>query len=297
MSPRVSVGMPVHNGAATLPRALASVLGQTHEDLEIILSDNASTDDTPAIASRAAEQDPRIRYFRQPQPIPAWENFRFVLDQATGEYFFWAADDDLHTPNFVESLVAALSAQPNAVLAVTDVVRFHADADPSTGTVTSTAALQGPRSYTELVRDVILSSCSEFYGVFRTECLRGFPWSSFDYGPDHILLYYARLRGEVVHQPNALFYESIRRAPKPRRLRVKQGFYRSMGRFRMVRFSWQLATMAEAAAQQSATRVSRGRVFVRGYITLRGTLAKVYLYEHAPRGAVRLWRQLKPSHA
>ena len=297
MTPRVSVGMPVHNGAATLARALAGVLGQSYENLEIILSDNASTDDTPAIARRAAEQDPRIRYFRQPKPIPAWENFRFVLDQAGGEYFFWAADDDLHSPNFVESLVDALTAQPTAVLAVTDVVRFHADADPSTGTVTSTSGLAGRRSTTQLIRDVILSSCSEFYGLFRTECLRGFPWSSFDYGPDHILLYFVRLQGEVVHVANALFYESIRRAPKPRRLRVKQGFYRSMGRFRMVRFSWQLATMAEAAAQQSATPAGRAKVFARAYVTLRGTLAKVYLYEHAPKGAVKLWRQLKPTPA
>lgn len=293
MSPLVSVGMPVHNGAATLSRALASVLGQSHENLEIILSDNASTDDTAAIAQRAAEQDPRIRYVRQPTPIPAWENFRFVLDHAAGEYFVWAADDDLHTPNFVESLVAALSAQPTAVLAVTDVVRFPADADPSSGTVVSTGGLQGRRSYTQLVRDVILSSCSEFYGLFRTEVLRGFPWSSFDYGPDHILLFYARLRGDVVHVPNALFYESIRRAPKPRRLRVKQGFYRSMGRFRMVRFSWQLATMVEAAGETA----SRARVFAHAYLTLRGTLAKVYLYEHAPKRAVWLWRQVKPSQA
>jgi glycosyltransferase involved in cell wall biosynthesis len=294
-SVKVSIGMPVHNGAATLRRALDSVLGQDHADLEVVLSDNASTDDTPTIARQAAEQDPRIRYFRQPRPIPAWENFRFVLEQATGDYFLWAADDDLHSPNYVDTLARALSADPHAVLAVTDVVRFYADEDPTSGTVVSGAGAEGVRTYAELVRDVILSPCSEFYGLFRTQCLREFPWSGFDYGPDHILLFYVRLRGAVVYAKEALFYESIRRTPKPRRQRVEQGFYRSIGRFRMVRFSWELAKVAGAAAEAGMAPRHRLRILGSSYVVLRATLARVYLYEHAPAGLVRFWRRLKPE--
>lgn len=286
--------MPVHNGASTLQRALASVLGQTYENIEIILSDNASSDDTPAIAQRAAEQDARVRYFRQPKAISAWENFRFVLEQATGEYFFWAADDDLRSPDYVERLLSALAGSPGAALAVSDVVRFYPDTDPASGTVASSAGAEGPRSYAQLVRDVILSDCSEFYGLFRTEYLREFPWTGFDYGPDHILLFYVRLRGDVTYVPDALFYESIRRAPKPRRQRVEQGFYRSMGRFRMIRFSWQLAKMAGAAAKHARNPTHGVRVFAYSYFVLRLTLVKVYLYEHAPGIAVRLWRLVKP---
>jgi hypothetical protein len=158
----------------------------------------------------------------------------------------------------------------------------------------SGAAAEGVRTYPELVRDVILSPCSEFYGLFRTQYLREFPWSGFDYGPDHILLFYVRLRADVVYCKEALFYESIRRTPKPRRQRVEQGFYRSIGRFRMVRFSWELARVA-AAADQGMARRHRMRILATSYFVLRTTLARVYLYEHAPAGLVRAWRRLKPQ--
>lgn len=288
--------MPVHNGASTLARALDSLLAQTYENLEIIVSDNASTDETAEIARRAAERDRRVRYFRQQTALPAWENFHFVLQQATGEYFFWAADDDVRAPRYVETVVAAMSNQPDAVLGVTDVVRFHPDIDPEAGTV-SPATARPPTDYADLVRQVILSDCSEFYGVYRTRYLREFPWMTFDYGPDHILLFYIRLRGHVVRAPGALFYESIRRMPKPRRLRVHQGFYRSMGRCRMLRFSWHMAGSARAAGADALVPVHPVRAFVYSYFVLRLTLTKVYLFEHAPPPVVRLWRQVKPRLA
>jgi glycosyltransferase involved in cell wall biosynthesis len=295
-SPRVTVGMPVHNGGSTLARALASVRRQTYKNLEIVVSDNASTDETPAIGRRAAAEDARVRYFRQERPLPAWENFRFVLDQATGDYFFWAADDDLHSPDYVETLVAALSSSPGAVLAVTDVVRFHPDTDPEAGTLVPYAGAGSPRSYAQLLRKVILSSCSEFYGLFRIEHLRSFPWTGFDYGPDHILLFHVLLHGDVVHGSGALFFESVRRTPKPRRERVAQGFYRNMGRFRMVRFAGQMA-MVGASARQAQVPVSRAGIFAYSYLVLRLSLTKVYLYEHAPAAAVRLWRRLRAEPA
>jgi glycosyltransferase involved in cell wall biosynthesis len=288
--------MPVHNGARTLRRALDSLLTQTYADVEIILSDNGSTDDTATIAREIAERDPRLRYFRQPQTLPAWANFGFVLEQAKGTYFFWAADDDVRAPTYVEEVVAALSGQPGAVLAVTDVVRFHPDVEPASGTI-SPAMARPARSQADLIRQVILSDCSEFYGLYRLQYLRDFPWMSFDYGPDHILLLYIRLRGEVVRVPRALFYESIRRAPKRRRQRVKEGFYGNMRRFRMLRFAWQMGEVARVAGRQSNVRVVPAFVVVYAYCVIRVSLTKVYLYEHAPPGVLRLWRQMKPRTA
>ena len=64
----VSIGLPVRNGAASLQRCLDSVLRQSHADIEIILSDNASTDDTFDMCRRAALSDARVRLFRQDRP-------------------------------------------------------------------------------------------------------------------------------------------------------------------------------------------------------------------------------------
>lgn len=100
-NPSVSIGMPVYNGAQYIREALDSLLSQTFTDFELIISDNASTDDTQSICAEYARCDPRIRYFRQIKNKGAVANFRFVLDCAKADLFMWAAYDDLWAPNFL----------------------------------------------------------------------------------------------------------------------------------------------------------------------------------------------------
>jgi len=105
----VSIGMPVYNGADFLEQAIESVLSQTFSDFELIISDNASTDGTEALCRGFAAKDSRIRYIRQPFNLGAVGNFRFVLDEACGSYFMWAAADDLRSPDFLAENVAFLN--------------------------------------------------------------------------------------------------------------------------------------------------------------------------------------------
>ena len=90
----VSIGMPVYNGEKYIREALDSLLGQSFTGFELIISDNASTDGTEAICQQYAAKDSRIRYVRQPVNLGALDNFTFVLDEARGGYFMWAAADD-----------------------------------------------------------------------------------------------------------------------------------------------------------------------------------------------------------
>jgi len=115
--PRVSIGVPVFNGDRYLEGCLDSLVAQTYDDLEIVISDNASMDKTPAICRAYCERDPRIRYYRQRRNIGAAANYNFLVHHATGEFFKWAAHDDLCAPDFVARCVAALDASPTAVLA------------------------------------------------------------------------------------------------------------------------------------------------------------------------------------
>lgn len=103
-SPPVSIGLPVYNGAFFLDDALRSLQQQTFRDFELIISDNASTDGTAAICERHAQGDARIRYVRQATNIGAMGNFRYVLEQARGRHFMWAACDDVWDPQWVEQL-------------------------------------------------------------------------------------------------------------------------------------------------------------------------------------------------
>ena len=81
--PRLSIGLPVHNGEKYLAESLESLLGQTYEDFELIISDNASTDSTAEICRHYAKQDSRIRYIAQPRNIGLVANHNFVIEQAS----------------------------------------------------------------------------------------------------------------------------------------------------------------------------------------------------------------------
>jgi len=111
--PMITIGMPVFNGAKTIAAAIESILEQTFSNFELIISDNCSTDGTANICSRYAKQDGRIHVIRQDHNIGASENFKFVVKKARGVYFSWAAADDLRSPDFIETNVRFLEANPD----------------------------------------------------------------------------------------------------------------------------------------------------------------------------------------
>lgn len=120
----VSIGLPVYNGSKFLRRALDSLLGQTYHNIELIISDNASTDDTGFICEEYAANDTRIHYIRQKANIGGLNNFNFVLSLARGEYFMWAAHDDWWYPIFVESLKNALDSNHSYGVAMSSFERM-----------------------------------------------------------------------------------------------------------------------------------------------------------------------------
>src|SRR5262245_44937991 len=93
--PRISIGLPVYNGEKFLKESVNSLLAQTFDDFELILSDNASTDETPAICRSYSDADKRVRYFRNDENIGVYRNFNRVFQLGSGEYFKWAAADDI----------------------------------------------------------------------------------------------------------------------------------------------------------------------------------------------------------
>ncbi|BAV34021.1 glycosyl transferase [Sulfuricaulis limicola] len=117
MPPEVSIGMPVYNGARFLRATLDNLLAQTFSDFELIISDNASTDETETICRAYAEKDRRIRYIRQPENMGATFNWNYVAQMATGRFLKWSSSNDLCDPTLIEKCVAALQADASAVLA------------------------------------------------------------------------------------------------------------------------------------------------------------------------------------
>jgi glycosyltransferase involved in cell wall biosynthesis len=133
-TPRVTIGLPVYNGAATLESAVRPLLAQTFTDFELLLSDNASTDSTPDVIARLAREDRRIRSVRHPVNMGANGNYSFVARDARGELLKWASASDWIAPTFLERCVAALDANPDAVLAAPRTRLYEGDPTDGTGT-------------------------------------------------------------------------------------------------------------------------------------------------------------------
>ena len=124
MSERVTVGVPTYNRAAGLERTVASVLAQSFGDLEVVISDNASTDGTAELCARLAAADPRVRVLRHDVNAGLTANFNAVLAAGTGELVIVVADDDWLDPDYLERCVGFLDAHPGHVLA-SGSARYH----------------------------------------------------------------------------------------------------------------------------------------------------------------------------
>lgn len=125
--PRVSLGLPVYNGADYLRATLDSVRAQTYSDWELVISDNASTDGTIDIIHEFAAADDRISYRVHPENIGAHRNYNSIVSEVSGEYFKWLAHDDIIAPTFLERCGAILDERPEVVLVFARTVQIDDD--------------------------------------------------------------------------------------------------------------------------------------------------------------------------
>jgi glycosyltransferase involved in cell wall biosynthesis len=116
-APTLSVGMPVYNGAKWIRESIEYLLCQSFTDFELIIADNASTDDTETICRTLAERDDRIRYHRNGTNIGVFKNYDRVFELSSARYFKWASCNDICLDGFLEKCVAVLEARPDVVLA------------------------------------------------------------------------------------------------------------------------------------------------------------------------------------
>jgi glycosyltransferase involved in cell wall biosynthesis len=199
------VGLPVYNGESFLKRAVESLLSQTYRDFELIIVDNASTDDTGAICREYAGRDRRVRYWCNARNLGAARNFRRVFELSHGELFMWAAHDDEHEPDFLERCVSVLDSDPGLVLAYTQTRDIDAGGATlgirSTGLDTNTARVA--RRLRALVRTDY--PCVPALGVARAAVLRRTRLLQ-DYADcDRVLLAEIGLVGRIVELPEPLF--------------------------------------------------------------------------------------------
>jgi glycosyltransferase involved in cell wall biosynthesis len=204
-APRLTIGLPVYNGENYLTESLDSLLGQSYEDFELIISDNASTDGTADICRRYEKQDSRIRHVRLPHNIGLAPNHNFLVKEASGELFKWASHDDLYARDLLEQCIAGLDEDPRVVLAHS----WTAMIDGS-GTIAkkdeyplATASLHAPERFRSAL---FADGGDDTGGVMRTAVLRRTPLHGSYHHADRTVITEVSLHGPFYQVPDWLYF-------------------------------------------------------------------------------------------
>ncbi len=126
-APRVSFGVPVYNEESSIRRCLDSLLAQDFKDFEVVVCDNASTDRTRQVVEAYGARDPRVRLYTSETNLGLIQNFNRVFQQSRGEFFRWIGADDWLEPSYTSRCVAALDADPDAIVATADLMLHESD--------------------------------------------------------------------------------------------------------------------------------------------------------------------------
>lgn len=215
-APLVTVGMTTFNGGRFVASSLESILAQDYPNLEVVISDNASTDTTDDIIRAHARRDPRIRYSRNSMNLGSLENARRVLQKGSGEYFLFASDHDLWAPDFVSRCAKVLNDDATVVLAYPRTMLI--DGEGTSIAVMpdrfDTRGMEKFERYCKLVDN--LRICNMIYGVIRRRALDKVALTRRLLGGDHLVLAALSLEGAFAQLDEVLFFRRENRPSETR---------------------------------------------------------------------------------
>ena len=203
--PLVGLGMPVYNGARYLKATLDSILAQTFTDFELVICDNASTDETELICRRYAAADPRVRYHRNPSNVGAHPNYNLAFELSRGTYFKWTPYDDLLRPGYLAACVEALQETPEASVCQTHLAFIDGHDQPLGTCRADLFEAQSPLTAERFAAAVLRAhSCYDMQGLHRRAVLQRTRRLASFHGSDRALVAEMALLGPFLCVPRAL---------------------------------------------------------------------------------------------
>lgn len=213
-SPLVSIALPVRDAAGRLEGAVRSVLAQDHRDLELVISDNASTDGTEELCRDLAAADPRVVYHRHPENVGLLNNFTHAARLCRGAFIRWIGDDDRLDPACVSRGLAEFARDERIVLVTTQVAYTGPDGVTRTAAYDGTAlASDDPvERFTEMLRLLNESHLliDPLYGLLRREVAIGIPRRNM-LREDEVFAAKLALAGPWAHVPEVLAHRHWKR--------------------------------------------------------------------------------------
>lgn len=204
--PLVSIGVPCYNSSETIQRTLDSIQAQNYKNIELIISDNCSTDSTRQIIESNESCFANVKLLWQPMNKGMHANFLRAIELSSGDYFlFLAADDYLGDSSTIEKLVSCIIGRQNCIAAMPTVYYLNAQsATPSLST----------RSITGSHIDRVLSYLQrlpndnpQFYSLYqRKVLLQALKKTRICHGSDWITVLNALVQGEIIFCPESTLY-------------------------------------------------------------------------------------------
>lgn len=272
--PKVTLAMPVYNGSNYIRDALDSILAQSFEDFELIVTDNASSDDTCAIVREYAARDSRIELIRNPRNIGASANYNLGYEHGRGQYLKWCAHDDTLSPNFLEECVRALDADASVALAFGSTKGISPSGAIIEPVGEETPSLESGDPAVRFKQAIEMSgTCFPIFGLFRRHNLARSTLHRPYYGSDRAVLAEAALMGKFRRIEEAVFFN---REHEQRSINIDDKIQRSL---------WQTGTKSRgAAAEHSQLSLHLFEIASR-----HGDLVSPWRLR-----AMLVWRSLKP---
>jgi hypothetical protein len=215
--PLVSIGIPTYNRPAGLRRIIQEMINQTYFDIEIIVSDNHSSDpETEQIGHEFIQKDPRVKYFRQAENIGILNNYKFLLAQARGEYFAWVCDDDFRDPTYIATCMREFDRLKTPILINSYSTRVNSQTGQLIATDRGCTTLGMPARdrYTKYISTIFTTQAAVgdvLYGVIKREFLVNAMKDQISIiAWDHPLLAHLALLGEFYTIPMPLMSASNR---------------------------------------------------------------------------------------
>jgi glycosyltransferase involved in cell wall biosynthesis len=205
-SPLITIGLPVYNSEQYVKQSLDSLLAQTCTNFVLIVSDNASTDDTGRICKEYAAADSRVKYFRNEVNIGNPRNFNRVFELCSTRYLKWSTADDYWHPTFLERALDIMEGDPSIALCYPQAVLIDADGrNPTNYDDVLHLVQEDPADrFLGLISRIKLAH--QHLGLIRTSLLRQTHLLGTYVASDINLLAELALYGKIFELPHRLFF-------------------------------------------------------------------------------------------
>ena len=207
----VSIGLPVYNGEPFLRQAIESLLAQSYKNIELVISDNCSTDLTKDICLEYAVNDKRVKYYRNNINIGPIANFNKVFKLSKGNFFMWGSHDDYWAPHYIRSCIMGFNKSDKIALVGSKCNQVDSTSGCCvlTDEGLSTIDLKDDKRFKQykLMLHNRKNVNSIFYGIFKREYLEPIMPMINVIASDHLLLAELSLQYEFLTLPSVLMFK------------------------------------------------------------------------------------------